>query len=87
MPIISYFFGIYIRMYFDDHDPPHCHVEYQGHEAFVSIATGDILHGSLPARAASLVKDWCREHETELRANWDRGRALEPMSRIPGADQ
>jgi len=29
MPIISYFFGIYIRMYHDDHNPPHIHVEYQ----------------------------------------------------------
>ena len=27
IPVISYFFGIYIRMYFDDHAPPHFHVE------------------------------------------------------------
>jgi hypothetical protein len=26
MPIISSFFGIYVRMYFDDHPPPHVHV-------------------------------------------------------------
>ncbi len=29
MPVISYFFGIYIRMYHDDHPPMHIHVEYQ----------------------------------------------------------
>jgi len=29
MPIISSFFGIYVRMYFADHAPPHVHVEYQ----------------------------------------------------------
>ncbi|MHB1273785.1 MAG: DUF4160 domain-containing protein, partial [Rhodanobacter sp.] len=29
MPIISSFFGIYIRMYFADHAPPHIHVDYQ----------------------------------------------------------
>ena len=40
MPVISYFFGIYVRMYHDDHNPPHFHAEYQGHEAFVEIATG-----------------------------------------------
>ena len=34
MPIISYFFGIAIRMYYNDHGPPHIHAEYQGHEAF-----------------------------------------------------
>ncbi len=33
MPIISYFFGIIVRMYHDDHNPPHIHVEYQGFEA------------------------------------------------------
>jgi len=28
VPVISNFFGIYVRMYFDDHAPPHIHVEY-----------------------------------------------------------
>ncbi|MGO8877957.1 MAG: DUF4160 domain-containing protein [Desulfomonilaceae bacterium] len=30
MPIISYFFGRIIKMYFDDHYPPHFHAEYRG---------------------------------------------------------
>ena len=30
MPIIFSFFGIYIRMYFSDHAPPHRHVDDQG---------------------------------------------------------
>ncbi|AGA89374.1 hypothetical protein Thimo_0522 [Thioflavicoccus mobilis 8321] len=55
MPVISFFFGIYIRMYFDDHAPPHIHVEYQGHEAFVAIETGEIIDGRLPRKAARLV--------------------------------
>ena len=48
MPVISSFFGIYIRMYHADHAPPHIHAEYQGHEALVEISTGHILEGSLP---------------------------------------
>lgn len=56
MPIISTFFGIYIRMYFADHAPPHFHVEYQGHEALVAIADGGIIEGGLPRRAHALVK-------------------------------
>lgn len=43
MPIIASFFGIYVRMYFADHGPPHIHVEYQGHEALVAIVDGAIL--------------------------------------------
>ena len=86
MPVISYFFGIYIRMYFDDHAPPHFHVEYQGHEAFVAIETGETIAGRLPRRAAKLVKEWCLEHQGELAENWRRAVALEPLQRIPGAD-
>jgi hypothetical protein len=29
MPTLSTFFGIIIRMWHDDHPPPHIHVEYQ----------------------------------------------------------
>ena len=86
MPIISSFFGIYIRMYHDDHPPPHIHAEYQGHEAFIRIDTGEVMKGRLPAKAAALVRDWCLEHQPELLRNWDNARALKPLERIPGAD-
>ncbi|HEY3053661.1 MAG TPA: DUF4160 domain-containing protein [Thermoanaerobaculia bacterium] len=33
MPIISAFFGIIIRMYFDDHEPEHFHAEHEGQNA------------------------------------------------------
>ena len=42
MPIISTFFGIIIRMFFDDHAPPHFHAEYQGQDALVDF-NGTIL--------------------------------------------
>ncbi|HEX7341695.1 MAG TPA: DUF4160 domain-containing protein [Rhodanobacteraceae bacterium] len=86
MPIISNFFGIYVRMYFADHAPPHIHVEYQGHEALVAIDSGVILEGALPKRAAALVRQWCLDHAAELAQNWTRAQALQPLSRIPGAD-
>jgi hypothetical protein len=86
MPIISTFFGIYVRMYFADHGPPHIHVEYQGHEALIEIATGLVLAGSLPSRALALVRQWRMDHAAELEQNWDRAQALQPLVRIPGAD-
>ncbi|MGH8274070.1 MAG: DUF4160 domain-containing protein [Candidatus Acidiferrales bacterium] len=86
MPIISSFFGIYVRMYFDDHPPPHIHVEYQGHEALIAIADGAIAAGSLPRRARTLVRQWCLDHHDELVQNWSRAQALQPLNRIPGAD-
>ncbi len=33
MPEIYRFFGIIIRMYYDEHNPPHLHAEYQGTKA------------------------------------------------------
>ena len=53
MPEISRFFGIIIRMYFDDHNPPHFHAIYGGTEAIVGIEPITILRGDLPNRAVS----------------------------------
>ena len=86
MPVISVFFGISVRMYFADHAPPHFHVEYQGHEALVVIETGGLLGGWLPRRALALVSQWRLEHQSELEQNWARAQALQPLSRISGAD-
>jgi hypothetical protein len=86
MPIIASFFGIYIRMYFDDHEPPHFHVEYQGQEAYVAIADGAIMKGGLPRRAHAIVRQWTADHRAELEQNWANGQALLPLNRIAGAD-
>ena len=86
MPGISFFFGIYVRMYHADHGPAHIHVEYQGHEALVEIDTGEILAGKLPGRAIRLVREWAEQHRAELRANWQRAQNLEALERIAGAD-
>ena len=37
MPEICRFFGIIIRMFFDDHGPPHIHAEYQGYKAVLDL--------------------------------------------------
>ena len=87
MPILSVFFGIIVRMWHDDHPPPHIHVEYQGFEAFVDIATGEVTRGRLPNRAASIVRDWCLRHRAELLENWERAQRFEPLDRIQGADR
>ena len=86
MPIISYFFGIYIRMYHDDHNPPHFHVEYQGHEALIAIENGELLEGGLPNKALKLVREWATEHQRELLDDWQLAIQLKPLQRIAGAD-
>jgi hypothetical protein len=55
MPEISRFHGIVIRMYFNDHNPPHFHVEYNEFEASVAIDTLGMMEDSLPAKVLSLT--------------------------------
>ena len=55
MPEVSRFYGIVIKIFYDDHHPPHFHAEYGEHEVLVSITTLAILSGSLPARALGMV--------------------------------
>ncbi len=70
MPTLSIFFGIIIRMWHDDHPPPHIHVEYQGFEALVKIAAGAVSEGGLPRKVAAIVKEWRAVHQAELQDNW-----------------
>lgn len=83
MPIISRFFGIVIRMYYNDHEPRHFHASYAEHEALIEIQTLAIYRGELPARALTLVREWAAQHREELHADWDRARtglAPEPIA-------
>ncbi len=83
MPEISRFFGIVVRMYFDDHAPPHIHVEYQGQRAVFDFS-GDIRCGTLGSRTAiRLVQEWIALHVDELHADWElaqNGRELMSIS-------
>jgi hypothetical protein len=53
MPIVSIFLGIVIRMFHDDHPPPHFHAAYGEYAAVIDIATGGVLGGDF--RHASRV--------------------------------
>jgi len=70
MPTISAFYGIIIRMFFNDHAPAHFHAEYAEHKAVIDIQTLKILQGDLPRRAAQLVLDWAELHQEELLEDW-----------------
>jgi hypothetical protein len=70
MPEISRFFGIVIRMYYNDHNPPHFHAIYGRAESLFGIDPVAELTGDLPGRAVALVLDWAALHQDELRANW-----------------
>jgi hypothetical protein len=83
MPIISIFFGIIIRMYYDEHNPPHIHVEYQGNKALLDFQ-GNILKGDLKSRTAlRLVRDWVDLHHDEINEDWILAQKGERIKEIP----
>jgi len=82
MPRISYFYGIIIYMYFDDHNPPHFHAVYGEFNAQISIRDYALLEGYIPPKALSLVVEWASIHKEELMENWNRMLRKETFKQI-----
>lgn len=71
MPTISSFYGIIIRMFWDDHAPPHFHAVYGEYQGIIDIKALIMLEGNLPRRALDLILDWAELHQAELLADWE----------------
>jgi hypothetical protein len=69
-------------MNFDDHNPPHFHASYAGHNALVDIQEASVIRGVLPARQLKLVLAWCEVHRDELMQNWELAKDNKPVNRI-----
>lgn len=54
MPVVCRFYGIVIRMYFQqaEHNPPHIHALYGEDVAAIAIGDGTVLDGGLPPEGA-----------------------------------
>jgi len=57
MPEICRFSGIIIRMFYNEHNPPHFHAYYNDFKAEISIETLEIIAGNLPKRVYKIVVD------------------------------
>jgi Domain of unknown function (DUF4160) len=82
MPRISAFFGIIIRMYYDEHNPPHLHAEFQGNGAVLDFQ-GNVMRGDLRSRTAlRLLRDWIDLRVMELEEDWELARAGRDLNEI-----
>lgn len=83
MPVLSRFYGITIRMYFQqaEHNPPHIHALYGEDMAAIVIKTQAVLEGYLPLKALSMVTEWVAMHQKDLLHMWETQefRALPPL--------
>lgn len=71
MPEIARFYGIIIRMFYDEHNPPHIHVTYNDDNAVFNIKKGILSDGKLPNKAVSMVKEWLSIYKDELLDMWE----------------
>ncbi len=84
MPEISRFYGIVIKMLFNDtvqHNKPHIHVSYGDYKITMGL-DGEILSGSMPQKQVRMVLGWIAIHEDELYAAWNKAVRNEHFSKI-----
>ena len=81
MPTISMFYGVIIRMYYDDHNPPHFHAFYGDYKAIFSF-DGEIIEGTMSSSKKKLIMAWTLIHKEELIANWQLAKNSEILYNI-----
>ena len=82
MPEISRFYGMVIRMFYDDHNFPHFHVQYGRQRASIGLEPLTLLRSTLPPRAERLALEWAELHLEELMVDWNLARAGEQLNKI-----
>ena len=82
MPEIARFFGIVVKMFWDDHNPPHFHAFYAGEEVLIDINTLSVFAGRFSPRALGLVVEWATLHQLDLLEDWRRAQGREPLESI-----
>jgi hypothetical protein len=70
MPVLKRFGSVSLRMYADDHRPPHFHIVAPDFQVLVRISDLAVIAGE--ARAADFAEAlaWAREHREWLALKW-----------------
>lgn len=71
MPVTCRFYGIIIKMYFNDHLPPHLHAIYGEYNGIIDLNTFEMLEGDLATRALKLVQEWTEYYQLDLLKMWE----------------
>jgi hypothetical protein len=73
-------------MFYDEHNPPHFHAEYQGKKALFDFQ-GNILKGGLSSRTATkLLREWADNHIDNLEEDWNLAREGKEIKKINPLD-
>lgn len=69
-------------MFYDEHNPPHLHSEYQGNKAVFDFQ-GNMIKGDLRSRTAiKLVREWIDINLADLEEDWQLAKERKEMKKI-----
>ena len=71
MPEITRFYGILIKMFFSEHNPPHFHAIYGEYNGTFELDPLKMTEGDLPNKAQELVMEWAEKYKDELLKMWN----------------
>ncbi len=70
MPTLQRFGAVSIRMYADDHRPPHFHIVGPDFQVVVRIADLTVITGTARRRQIAEPMAWATEHRGMLALKW-----------------
>jgi len=73
--------NLILRVYANDHLPPHFHAIAPDFEALIEIETLTVLRGRLTPAARKVVMAWALAHREAISAEWNRINPRFPIAR------
>ena len=70
MPTIQRFGSVSVRMYADDHRPPHFHIVGPDFQVLVRLSDLTVIAGEARANQMAAAMAWARAHREELALMW-----------------
>jgi len=70
MPTVQRFGAVIVRMYADDHAPPHFHIEAPDFEVLVRLSDFAVIAGEARPREIAEVLCWAEQERTFLALKW-----------------
>ncbi|MEO5375990.1 MAG: DUF4160 domain-containing protein [Alphaproteobacteria bacterium] len=72
MGSLARFGNVVIKVYGNDHLPPHFHVVAPDFSALIAIDSIAILRGDVPSDVFGIIREWAETNRVTLVAEWNR---------------
>ena len=72
--------NVLVRIYANDHLPPHFHIVGPDHDALIEIETLAVLRGQIVGASMKEALGWARENRAAVSAEWNRTNSRFPIA-------